>query len=68
MKRYTIKEKIVLGFLTRQDQIDTIIDPTFRHAELMFDGKDIYLVQKSITTNNAIDLWLEEGKIEEIKS
>ena len=67
MKLYQINKKISLGFLTPQDQYDMMIDPEKNEVQLMFDGKDIYLMQKSITMNHAIDLWLKDGTIEEIK-
>jgi len=69
--KYTILEPIVLGFLTHNDSYEKIIHPEDGHLE--FDGQDIIFIDNnqlkliSHTTNNAIDLWLEQGKIKEEK-
>jgi hypothetical protein len=70
MKRYRIKTEIALGFLTPQDQYDAIF--TWWDGELESDGSTIWLVKgdgtrhESITMAYAIDVWLKEGRIEEI--
>jgi hypothetical protein len=68
MTEYTILETIVLGFDDSNDSMNIIFYPGYGH--LKFDGSDIYFVtdagkeHKSHTTNNAIELWLQQGKIE----
>jgi hypothetical protein len=68
MTEYTILETIVLGFDNFSESTDVIFNPGKGH--LKFDGSDIYFVtetgkeHKSHTTNNAIELWLKQGKIE----
>lgn len=68
MNEYTILQTILLGFLTHNDSYDSIIGPEDGH--LKFDGSDIIFVDRndkehlSHTTNNAIDIWLEQGKLE----
>lgn len=68
MPSYTIKQPIVLGFLTHNDSYDMIIRPEKGH--LRFDGSDIIFVDNmgvehvSHTSNNAIDLWLERNFLE----
>ena len=79
MKRYRIKSDIMLSFLTPRDQYDTMIDngelesdgstiwlikpvTNARIASISEAGRR----HESITTANAIGLWLQEGKIEEI--
>ena len=71
MKKYEIIEIICLGFLTINDSYDMLIDPGVGHLE--FDGKDIVWADPvgdrfvSHTQNHALQVWLEQGKIEEIK-
>lgn len=71
MKQYKILDTIMLGFLTHNDSYDIFIDPGLGY--LKFDDKDIIYVDTkgaehtSHTTNNAIDIWVEQGKIEECK-
>jgi hypothetical protein len=71
MKKYSIVQTIMLSFLTHNDSYDALLGPA--NGYLKFDGKDIIFVTYngkevvSHTTNNAIALWLEQGKIEELK-
>lgn len=75
MIRYTVLRTVSLGFLTPQDQYDSFIDPTAKTGYLLeSDGKTIWLIDtrhgkrsESITTANAIDLWLKRGDIEEAR-
>ena len=70
MKQYKILKTIVLGFLTHNDSYEILIDPGFGH--LGFNGNDIvYIYSKGVehishTQNHAIDIWLSQGKIEEM--
>lgn len=66
MKLYKIKNTIMLSFLTSNEQADYLLDEWL----IGFDGKDIYLVKGdltfvTITSNNAINIYLENGSIEE---
>jgi hypothetical protein len=69
-RSFAIVSDIMLSFLTHNDSYDTII--TGDNGSLEFDGSDIIFVNKSgnkkmsVTTNNAIDLWLAQGKIHEV--
>jgi hypothetical protein len=69
-RSFAIVSDIMLSFLTHNDSYDTII--TGDNGSLEFDGADIIFVNKdgnkkvSVTTNNAIDLWLAQGKIQEV--
>ena len=68
LKRYRIVKKVVLGFNDPRDQYDILISA----GELVCDGDTIWwdnegYHRESITTVNAIDQWLEEGRIEEIQ-
>ena len=60
----------MLSFLTHNDSYATIL--TAKDGSLKFDGSDIIFVnnsgieQVSHTTNNAIELWLKQGKIQEV--
>lgn len=66
MKEYYIVNPVMLSFLD-QDQYDKVISS--EDGYLKYDGKNIIFVDlngdehKSITTNNAIDIWLENGGI-----
>ena len=68
MPSYTIKQPIVLGFLTHNDSYDRIILPG--EGYLRFNGYDIVYVDKdgsehiSHTSNDAIDVWSERGILE----
>ena len=68
MKIYDIAKPIMLSFLA-QDQYDLI----FHEGHIKFDGKNIIYValdgneKESITTNNAINIFLECGDINERK-
>lgn len=71
VKTYTVLRTIVLSFLTPQDQYDTYIDAEVGYG-LESDGVTIWLTTgrrtrriQSITTANAIDLWLKNGSIME---
>ena len=70
MKRYAVLKPIVLGFSRPQDQFDVLIYPE-DNTTLESDGHTIWLIidnerHESITTANAIENWLNEGKILEI--
>ena len=71
MKKFRILKPVMLSFLTPQDQYDTIISPE-NDAVLESDNHTIWIITKtgareeSITTANAIEIWLAEGKITEI--
>jgi len=71
MKKYMITKPIVLGFLTSQDQYDAIIKPE-DGVTLESDSHTIWTIKngkrnKSITMANAIDVWLKDGLITEIR-
>ena len=66
-----ITKPIVLGFLTSQDQYDAIIKPE-DGVTLESDSHTIWTIKngkrnKSITMANAIDVWLKDGLITEIR-
>jgi hypothetical protein len=68
-RRFEIRKQIMLGFFNGQEQYDVLIDPG--QGKLMFNGRDIYWVndseqRMSDTINNAIDIWLRDGSIEEV--
>jgi hypothetical protein len=69
MKRYKILRDILLDFLTPQDQYSCRIDSSYT---LECDEHTIWIVdesgqrQESITTANAVDMYLERGCIEEL--
>jgi hypothetical protein len=68
MKRYKVVKPIVLGFLSGREQVDSLIVPA-DGIVLESDGKTIWALEgekriESITMGNAIDLWLEQSKIE----
>jgi len=69
-RSFNIVTTIMLSFLTHNDSYDTIL--TAKDGSLKFDGSDIIFVnnsgieQVSHTTNNAIELWLKQGKIQEV--
>ena len=68
MIEYAIIHPIVLGFLGQFYTNDRIISPG--DGYLQFDNKNIIFVDnngiehKSITTNNAISIWLEQNYLE----
>lgn len=68
MTEYKINQPIVLSFLGQFDSTDSIINP--EDGTLQFDGKSIFFVNtegkkiESHTMNNAIQIWLEQGKIQ----
>lgn len=69
-KKYKVVGKILLSFNDREEgQADYIIDD----GTVEFDGHNILRMgldgnmYESITQNHAIDVWLKEGKLEEIK-
>lgn len=71
VKKYKVIQPVMLGFLTPQDQVDVLLDPKDREFWLESDGHTIWGMnseqrQESITMANAIDIWLEQGKIEEV--
>ena len=67
-KWFQITGKVVLGFLTAQDQYDRIIDS----GVLESNGSTIWYVdtkgrrEKSITIARAVDVWIAEGLLKEI--
>lgn len=69
-RSFAIVTHIMLSFLTHNDSYDTIL--TRDDGSLEFDGADIIFVSKegikkvSVTTNNAIELWIKQGRIQEI--
>jgi hypothetical protein len=70
MKRYAILNDIMLSFLGRSGTDDYLIGPQ-DGSTLEANEHTIWLVvntmkHESITTANAIDLWLADKKIKEI--
>jgi hypothetical protein len=68
-RHFDIRKMIMLGFFNGREQYDVLIDPG--RGKLMFDGRDIYWLidneqRMSDTINNAIDIWLRDGSIEEV--
>ena len=67
MKEYDILNSVVLAFLSAQDHYDAIL--TSADGHIGFDGRNIIFIGKdgeqaeTITTNNAIGIWLEQGRI-----
>lgn len=71
MKSYKIHGMVMLSFTTPQDQYDALYGPGF-NTVLECDGETIWLCNgetrvETITSANAIDAWVNEGCIEEIK-
>ena len=68
-KKYKILEPIVLGFLGQYDTQDRMVSS--KDGYLKFDHKNVIFVDNngveevSITTNNVIDIWLIQNKIQE---
>lgn len=68
MIEYKILDTIVLGFLTHNDSCDVILNS--EDGYLKFDGNNIILVDiqgfehVSHTCNQAIDIWVNQKKIE----
>ena len=68
MKTYDVVKPIMLSFLA-QDQYDSIL----HEGHIKFDGKNIIYVdlngneKESVTINNAINIFLERGDINERK-
>ena len=73
MSRYKILKSILLGFTSPEEQYDVIFYPGY-NTILESDGSTIWVIEdkcerrESITTANAINTWLSENAIEEIKS
>lgn len=70
MRSFRMLDKLFMSFLTPQDQYDVLVDPG-PDKTIEYDGKEIFLVNSkgrhmSITQNHAIEVWLSQGKIEEI--
>jgi len=71
MKKYRILGTILLSFILEGEQHDSLLDPT-EGCWLEFDGSTIWYRQsdgqrfESITTPNAIDVFLRDKKIEEM--
>jgi len=68
-RHFVIRKQIMLGFFDGREQYDVLIDPG--QGKLMFNDRDIYWlidgVQRlSDTINNAIEIWLRDGSIEEV--
>ncbi|WP_057301268.1 hypothetical protein [Pelomonas sp. Root1217] len=68
-RHFDIRKQIMLGFFNGQEQYDVLVDPG--QGKLMFDGCDIYWLfdnqrRMSDTINNAIEIWLSDGSIEEV--
>lgn len=68
MKEYKVIQPVMLSFLTARDQVDGLFHPDDADYLLKSDGKTIWVFSKgewreSITMANAIDIWLEQGKI-----
>ena len=70
-RRFDIHKTISLGFFNGREQYEQVIEPGHGHLEL--DGNDIYWVSgdrrlMSDTINEAILIWLNDGRIVEIAS
>jgi|GEM_PF-4281977 hypothetical protein len=70
MKRYRVRQTIVLGFLGPQDQEDRQYQAD-TETIVECDGKTIFVVERgkreeSITVADAVPLWVEQHKLEEI--
>jgi hypothetical protein len=66
---FEIRSEIGLGFFNGRQQYDQLIEPG--HGYLMFNGHDIYWIVDgqewmSDTINEAISIWLEQGRIGEV--
>lgn len=74
MTQYKLLETVMLGFLTPQDQYDAFFDPGPAAVILERNpaGDTIFIVKpdgervETITQAHAIEVWLEDGKIEAI--
>ena len=69
MKKYKVIQPVMLSYLTARDQVDATFHPDDGDYTLECDGSTIWasLGEKrleTITMANAIDIWLEQGKIE----
>jgi len=70
VKKYKVLDVVVLGFLTAQSQYDEIFHPE-DGVVLESDGQTIWATKdgkrkESITMAYAIDMWLDQGRLEEI--
>ena len=68
-RRFDVRKQIMLGFFNGREQYDVVVDPG--QGQLIFNGGDIYWLihnqqRMSDTINNAIDIWLSDGSIEEV--
>jgi len=68
-RHFEIRKQIMLGFFNGREQYDVLIDPG--QGMLMFNDRDIYWLiddeqRMSETINNAIEIWLSDGSIEEV--
>jgi len=66
---FEIRKEIGLGFFNGREQYDQLIEPG--QGYLMFNGRNIYWVvdgqeRMSDTINEAISIWLNQGRIEEV--
>ncbi|KQV96633.1 hypothetical protein [Pelomonas sp. Root1237] len=66
---FEIRKEIGLGFFNGREQYDQLIEPG--QGFLIFNGRDIYWVvdgqeRMSDTINEAISIWLAQGRIEEV--
>lgn len=62
---------IMLSFLTGNDQCDGMLHPDDGDYVLETDGHTIWVIlddkrEESITMANAIDIWINQNKIEKI--
>jgi len=67
-RHFKIHKQIMLGFFNGREQYDVLINPG--QGTLMFNGRDIYWLidneqRISDTINNAIEIWLSDGSIEQ---
>ncbi len=67
MKEYKVIQNVMLTFLTPQDSFDATIKPG--DGVLFIKDGDICIrftdgiIKRSITSNNALRIWEEDGKI-----
>lgn len=71
VKKYKVLQPVMVSFLTARNQIDEMLHPDDGDFWLESDGHTIWALNSSnrletITMANAINIWLEQGKIEEV--
>lgn len=69
IRRFEIRKTISLGFFNGREQYEQTIQPG--NGSLEFDGLDIYWVTNerrlmSDTINEALQIWLNAGRVREI--